>query len=48
MKKEKLMPMFQTVRDITNTYDMLDGPGYAMYQNDIRASVGDLLDMYEW
>ena len=30
-----------TVRDITNTYDMLDGPGYAMYQNDIRASVGE-------
>ncbi len=30
-----------TVRDITNTYDMLDGAGYAMYQNDIRASAGE-------
>ena len=30
-----------TVREITNTYDMLDGVGYAMYQNDIRASVGE-------
>ena len=30
-----------TVRDITNTYDMLDGPGYAMYQNSIRASAGE-------
>ena len=30
-----------TVRDITNTYDMLDGAGYAMYQNSIRASAGE-------
>ncbi|MDC3077631.1 SusC/RagA family TonB-linked outer membrane protein, partial [Flavobacteriales bacterium] len=30
-----------TVRDITNTYEMLDGAGYAMYQNSIRASAGE-------
>ena len=33
----------RTAREISNKYDMLDGVGYAMYQNAIRESAGEPL-----